>query len=177
MIKKFDQMPNKRVAVYHGLGGGPNPERISYLKSLGYRNIYYPFIDFEDEWDYDKGKSLFYSEVNALKNVDIIIGFSLGGYLAFELAGYLSKDLILVNPAIDRSKTKLAIKSFDIEPKRNFKKVEVFLGTADALIDKNIPINYLKELNIKADISMVEGMEHGTPINYFMDIVNKSKLL
>ena len=178
MIKKFYEMESgKSIAVYHGLNGEPNPERIAYLKSVGYNEIYYPFIDFESEWEKDMGKSLFERELGLLRGIDLIVGFSLGGYLAFELAGHLSTNLILVNPSLDRSKTKLEIKSFDIPVKREFSKVEVFLGSDDILIDKNVTLNFLKSQNIKSDITIVDGMEHRTPINYFREIINKSKLI
>ena len=178
MIKRFNEMEGgKSIAIYHGLNGAPNPDRINFLESIGYTEIYYPHINFEREWYKDRGKSIFQRELRLLRGIDLIMGFSLGGYIAFELAGYLSTNLVLVNPAIDRSKTKLDIKNFNIPVKRNFSKVEVFLGSNDTLIDKSITLNYLKSEKIKSDNTIIEGMDHGTPLNYFKEIVYKSKLI
>ena len=110
------------------------------------------------------------------KNIDVVVGFSLGGYTAFELAGYTSKNLILINPAIDRSKTLLDIKVYDVPFKRNFGNVEVFLGTEDTLINKNWTIDYLKKLNVDANIYLVKGMEHDTYLEEFDQILDNSKL-
>ncbi len=173
MINKF----GKSVAVYHGLGGGGGKLIPRSLKSKGFTNVHYPEIDYESEWWDDECKSLFFRELEDIKDVDLIVGFSLGGYTAFELAGYTGKNLILVNPAIDRSKTLLDIKWYDIPVKRNFGKVEVYLGSDDYLINKNWTIAYLKKLNVKADIYIVNGMEHNTSIQEFKGMLNNSKLL
>lgn len=83
-IKKFN---DKSIAIYHGLGGSPIDDRVEYLKNIGYNNILYPHIDYENEWSKDRCRSLFYDQIDKIKDVDVIIGNSLGGYLAFELAG------------------------------------------------------------------------------------------
>jgi hypothetical protein len=93
------------------------------------------------------------------------------------LAGYLSKDLVLINPGLDRNKTKLDIKFFDIEPMRKFGKIETFLGSEDKLIDKLITLQFFEENKINSEIKIIDGMEHRLPLNYFEEIYNKSKLL
>lgn len=173
-IKKFGE---KSIAVYHGLGGSPAQDRIDVLKSLGYTHILYDHIDFQKEWELDRCKSLMIRQVNRAKDVDLLMGFSLGGYIAFELAGYISKNLILINPAIDRTKTKLDIKKLDFVEGKNFKNIEIFLGDSDKLIDKNITIDFINRENIPAKIEIIKGMEHRVPINYFQEILNKSKLI
>ena len=173
-IKKIN---DKVIAVYHGLGGGPSPDRIRYLNRIGYDKIIYPYINFEREWAYDRGRSMFYRELLRAESADVLMGFSLGGYLAFELAGVLGKDLVLVNPSIDRSKTRLRIKSFNVQTESNFKNIELFLGEFDDLIDMQIPINYLNKRNIDYDSYIIRGMDHNTPLNYFREIIGKSKLI
>lgn len=176
MIKKFENFNEKTICVYHGLNGSPSVERILTLRDLNYK-VHYPHIDFNKEWNKDKLKSLFIEQLNIIKDFDIIMGFSLGGYLAFELAGYLSKPLILINPSLDRSKTKLDIKYIDIDSKNDFSDIEIFLGENDKLIDSDITLNFIKDKNIKANITIIKGMEHRTPINYFSEIVKNSKIL
>jgi hypothetical protein len=173
--KKFEKF-GKSVAVYHGLGGGGGKLIPRLLRKYGFTKIHYPEIDYETQWYRDKCKSLFNRELRAVQNVDLIIGFSLGGYTAFELAGHTSKNLMLVNPAIDRSKTLLDIKWYDIPVKRDFGKIEVYLGTEDTLIDKQWTIDYLKKLNIKSNIFLVNGMEHNTYIEEFEQMLDNSKL-
>ena len=179
MVQKFDKFEKKgkSVAVYHGLGGGGGKAIPKLLRRYGFTKIHYPEIDYYEEWDKDKCKSLFERELKIAKNMDLIIGFSLGGYTAFELAGHTGKNLMLVNPAIDRTKTLLDIVWYDIDVKRNFGNVEVYLGTEDDLIDKRWTIDYLKKLNIKSDIYLVNGMEHNTYLDEFEGMLGNTKLI
>lgn len=173
-MKNFKQF-GKSVAIYHGYGGGGGNALPRLFRTFGFSTIHYPEIVYDREWYKDKCKSMFNRELKSIENIDLIVGFSLGGYTAFELAGYLKKDLILVNPAIDRSKTLLDIKSFDVPIKRDFKGVEVYLGSEDDLIDGNWTIDYLNKLNVDSDIYVVNGMGHNTYLEEVKEILKNSK--
>lgn len=176
MIKRFERFGHTPVSVYHGAGGRPAKDRIDLLSSMGYE-VLYPFIDFEKEWDLDRCKSLFQRELNSIKDVDILVGFSLGGYLAYLLAKHTGKDLILVNPSLDRSKSLLKVREFDVEDMNNLGKVEVFFGENDTLIPKESQIDFLNKNNINFTQYIVKDMEHRTPINKFEEIINRSSIL
>jgi predicted esterase YcpF (UPF0227 family) len=168
---------NKTVLVYHGLGGSPASDRIDLLESLGYKVIY-PHIEFEKEWDLDKCKSLFQRELNNAEKSDIIIGFSLGGYLAYLLANASGKNLVLINPALNREKSALNIKNFDIDQyPNNLGEVEIFFGANDIVVPMNDQVNFLKSNNINSSNHIISNMEHRTPINKFQEIINISKFL
>lgn len=177
MIKKFENFEHKIIAVYHGLGGRPAKDRIDLLKSFGYDNIVYPYINFEKEWDLDRCKSMFQRELENVKDVDVIVGFSLGGYLAYLLARHTGKDLVLVNPSLDRDKSTLRVKDFDVEDVNNLGKIEVFFGENDTVIPKESQINYLNENDIKFSQYIIKNMEHRTPIDKFEEIINTSTIL
>jgi hypothetical protein len=49
MIKKFETFNGKSIAVYHGYGGEPAPDRIKFLESVGFSKIHYPYIDFDED--------------------------------------------------------------------------------------------------------------------------------
>lgn len=169
----------KNVAFYHGYGGDPSHLLNNYIRSLGSNRIHSPRIDYDEEWDWDRCRYLFYDECNKIedKKIDIIIGHSLGGYLAFELAGFLSKDLVLINPAIDRSKTLLHITYFDIEVGRNFKNIDIFLGKKDNVVKNKFTIDYIRKNKIKANIYMFEDMDHGFFLSDFEEMVSISNIL
>jgi hypothetical protein len=186
MIKTFESHSNgKSVILYHGYWSSiddpdyiaePDTDRIEVLEDMGIKAVS-DIIDYDQEWYTDRCRTLFLREAEKAKKFDVIMGFSLGGYMAYKLAGYVSKDLILVNPAIDRSITLLDIKEFDCPNGKNFKRVEVFLGERDMLIDKRITINYLKKEGVKCDAYLVPRMEHRTPLHFFRGIVRASKIL
>ena len=176
MISKFEGFNGKKVIFFHGLGGKPNETIKKVLEHFGY-NVKFPHIDYYDEWDYDECKSLFEESIYLAKDCDLVIGLSLGGYLAYLVANHLGNDCILINPGIDRSKTKLEIKEFDCPKSMNNCNLEVFLGDKDDLIPNEYTINYLKDNNIKSKIHIVKGMEHGFDLNEFIDILKSSNLI
>jgi hypothetical protein len=175
-INKFNNRP--KIVIYHGLGGEPNQDRIQLLNEKYHiYNILYDHINYEAEWNKDKCKKLCENQINKTKDVDLYIGLSLGGYLAYILSNINNKNVILINPALDRDKSKLDIKWFDIDfNKNNNINIELFLGINDNLINKDITIDYLNKNDIKYKLKFVPNMEHRTSINDFDYILKNSSI-
>ena len=176
-LHKFNNKP--KIAIYHGLGGEPNSDRIKLLNDkYQIYNILYDHIDYESKWLKDQCKSLCENQINKTKNVDLYIGFSLGGYLSYILSNINNKNVILINPALDRDNSKLNIKWFDVNFSKNDNiNIELFLGINDKLINKDITLNYLDENKVKYNLNFVPNMEHRTNINDFDYILEHLNLL
>lgn len=174
-LKKFNESKNKTVMVLHGLGGNPAQDRIDYLEKLGY-NVIYPHIDFEKEWNKDKCNSLVNNIVNMYNDVDLFIGMSLGGYLAFILANIYDKHCILINPSLNREKSKLKIKDFDYNYQITNPHTDVFHGELDKVVNIYDTIDYLHSINYKYELIEVKSMEHRVPISNFINILRRSDI-
>jgi hypothetical protein len=166
----------KKAIFFHGYGGEPIPVITEIFKYLGYEMIQ-PDIDFDDEWDLDKCQSLFYESIDDAGDCDLVVGLSLGGYLAYLVANSLGKNCIIINPGIDRSKTLLHIKDFDCPKIENSCNLEVFLGDRDIQIPNKNTINYLLSRNIEARVEIIKGMQHVFDLNEFIQIIKMSKLI
>jgi len=168
----------RTIAVYHGLGGSPTQEKINALRKAGFKNIIFNHIDYDYEWKLDRCRSLFTREVGNARRADVILGTSLGGYLAFLLAKLTGKDLIMINPSLDRNRTQLNIRHFDVNIIGNhFGKVEIFFGEKDELIPRNVQKGFLYDNRIKYTSWIVKGMEHRTSPREFEQIVQYSKII
>jgi len=176
MIKKFENFNKKKVLFLHGLGGEPSKERQIILENYGY-DFTYPHIDYDYEWQKDHCKQLFNDTVELAKDCDLIIGISLGGYLASLVANYLQIDCILINPALDRTKTRLNIRDFDCPVIFNKCNMEVYLGDKDTLVNKEYTLDFIEAHNIKCDIHTLAEMEHRCNLNNFLEILTKSNLI
>lgn len=167
---------NKSCVIYHGLGSKPSLARTKMLNSFGYYVIS-QYFDYHREWNKDKGKSLFEKELKKINKIDLIIGISFGGYLAYQLSKATGIDLLLINPAIDRSKSKSIIKDFDIDIYNKKSNIEIFSGK----FDKVVPIENAKEYLInkkeKFKLNIIDEMEHKIPEKKFLEILEKSKLI
>ena len=173
-IKLFENYSTKKVLILHGLGGGPTPEKAEVLKKRGYEVIF-PLIDYVVEYEKDKMKSKF-NELLEL-DVDLILGQSLGGYTGFLLGNMLNVDTILINPAIDRSRTKLEIKEFDIDYDFSNNNLEIYFGKLDTLVPMNFAIDYLEKNNIQYDKNIVDDMEHRSSAEKIDEILDISKFI
>ena len=169
-------MYNKTCVIYHGLGSKPAISRIQLMNKVGYEVIS-DLFDYDLEWDIDQGKSLFETQLKVVENVDLIIGISFGGYLGYNLSKATGKDLILINPALDRSKSQSVIKDFDI-PKFNQKSnMEVFFGEFDTSVPKEYAQEFLKAKGEDYVSFIIKDMLHRVPDNYFKEIIEKSKII
>jgi len=167
---------NKSCVVYHGLGSKPALSRTQLLNKAGYVVISEHF-DYDAEWDIDQGKSLFERELKKIRGVDLIIGISFGGYLAYQLSKATGIDVLLVNPALDRSKSKSMIKDFDIPKYDKKSRIEIFFGEKDTSVPKEIAQDFLKEKNEDYISHIVTGMAHRIPDNFFKFIMENSNLI
>lgn len=179
----------KKLIFLHGYGGEPIPEITEIFKVIGWETIQH-YIDYDEEWDKDRCKSITEKVAEDGRDCDLIIGLSLGGYTAHLVANHLGKDCILINPGIDREKSQVFLgnqfptggelevkKDFDFPMEFNKCRLEVFLGGRDFQIPNSRTTDYLEKMGIKADVYLFEKMYHVFNIEEFIDIIRTSKFI
>jgi hypothetical protein len=167
---------NKSCVIYHGLGSKPAESRTKMLNELGYV-VMSEHHNYHDEWNKDKGKSLFLRELKKINKVDLIIGISFGGYLAYQLSKTTGIDLLLINAAIDRDKSKSVIRHFDINYDDKPSNIELFFGENDTSVPKEFALEYLSSKKEDFIYHIIHEMAHRIPDRYFKEILEKSKLI
>jgi hypothetical protein len=167
---------SKTCVIYHGLGSKPSLSKTQLLNKINY-NVISEFFDYDAEWDLDEGKSLFEKQLEVVKDVDLIIGVSFGGYLGYKLSKATGKDLILINPALDREKGKSMIKEFNIPDYRLLSNIEIFFGELDNSTPREHTIEYLNNKGENYRFHIVKNMNHRVPDNYFKYIIFSSFLV
>lgn len=84
-------------AIYiHGWQSSPNSEKVEILEEAGLK-VVAPKIDYEAE------QGMVYPRIKKLvieEQVDVLIGSSMGGFVAYWLARELNKPALLFNPAL-----------------------------------------------------------------------------
>lgn len=179
----------KKLIFLHGYGGEPIPEITEIFKVIGWQTIQH-YIDYDEEWDKDRCKSITEKVAEDGRDCDLIIGLSLGGYTAHLVANHLGKDCILINPGIDREKSQVFLgnqfptggelevkKDFDFPMEFNKCRLEVFLGGRDFQIPNSRTTDYLEKMGIKADVHLFKDMYHVFNIEEFIDIIKTTKFI
>ena len=167
-------MNGKKIIFFHGYGGTPIQEVTEILNYLGAEEVIQTYIDYDYEWDLDKCKSLFEKSLIQSKDCDLIIGLSMGGYTAHLVANNLNKDCILINPGLDRERSRVHVKDFDCDKTINNCNLEVYLGDMDYQIPNNYTTEYLDRHSINARIEIIKNMGHVFNIHEFVDILKMS---
>ena len=167
---------HKVCVLYHGLGSKPAPSRINMLNDEGYVVLCEQF-DYHKEWEEDRGESLFKRELKKIRKVDLIVGISFGGYLAYKLSKATGIDTLLINPALNRDRSKSVIKHYNTGDFNEKSKVEIFFGESDTSVTKEYTHEYLESVEQEYISHIVKGMAHRIPDSYFKYIIENSKLI
>ena len=148
----------KRIVYLHGLESEPGGTKVSFLATKG--TVYAPAMDY---------KTLDLDEfIHTLGMPDLIIGSSMGGYVADIIGSRLGSDVLLFNPALH---------SREIDPEYEYYNNgyirTIVLGTEDNVINPELTKKLWSIHGNEAEYDEIEGMGHRTPLDVFVNMYNK----
>jgi len=151
----------KKILYLHGLESQQGGKKEAFLSLNNF--VWAP------EVDYYKKDALW----NLIQKVekfkpDLIIGSSMGGYFAENIAKMTNIEVLLLNPAHSWDVQEgyyIRVRSRKIGYKRT-----IVLGLQDDIVD---PLITKKMFNGRANIIELEGIGHRIPFLNFVDIYNK----
>jgi uncharacterized protein len=158
----------KRILYLHGLESGQGGKKVDFLADRGY--VYAP------EMDYTR-KDLFEFLIKTMSEFEpnLIIGSSMGGYVAYVLSGLYKVPILVFNPALHSRTIEPNIPKF---VKKHFpSEMVVVLGDEDAVITPNTTLDYITDrgmhdvVNVK--VERVKTMGHRTTLSVFCNMYNK----
>ena len=150
----------KKIVYLHGLESEVGGPKVSFLAEKG--TVYAPKMDY---------KTLDLNEfILSLGMPDLIIGSSMGGYVADIIGSQLGVDVLLFNPALH---SRSIDANYGVNYGTETYKRTIILGTKDDIIDPEEtkmlwPVGYNK-----AKFEEIEGMGHRTPLDVFINMYNK----
>jgi len=157
----------KKVLYLHGLESKQGGPKVDFLTNEFI--VHAPKMNYEDP---DLNIKLMFI-MQDLKP-DFIIGSSMGGYVGEILAEKYGVPALLFNPALHSRSIKPAIQKPIVGEEADLQERKiVILGKNDKVIDPEIT-KMMLENNRKYTI-IDQEMGHQTPLNIFIDIINKYK--
>ena len=106
--------------------------------------------------------------IHTLGMPDLIIGSSMGGYVADIIGSRLGSDVLLFNPALH---------SREIDPEYEYYNNgyirTIVLGTEDNVINPELTKKLWPIHGNEAEYDEIEGMGHRTPLDVFINMYNK----
>lgn len=148
----------KKIVYLHGLESEAGGPKVSFLAEKGM--VYAPEMNYE---------SLNLHEfILTLGMPDLIIGSSMGGYIADIIGSRLGVDVLLFNPALHSRTIPVNHEYYS-----NYYKRTIVLGTEDDIIDPETTKKLWSVHSNHAKYDEVEGMGHRTPLDVFINMYNK----
>jgi predicted esterase YcpF (UPF0227 family) len=152
----------KKIVYLHGLESESGGPKVSFLAEKGM--VYAPNMDYV---------TLDLNEfILTLGMPDLIIGSSMGGYVADIIGSQLGVDVLLFNPALSNH-NRTVIKEFNVDYGSQKYKRTIVLGTEDNVIDPEVTKKLWSVYGNHAKYDEVEGMGHRTPLDVFINMYNK----
>ncbi len=150
----------KKIVYLHGLESEPGGTKVSFLAEKGM--VYAPAMNYE---------SLNLHEfIFTLGMPDLIIGSSMGGYVADIIGSQLGVDVLLFNPALHN---RTLIREFNEDYGSQPYKRTIVLGTEDNVINPELTKKLWSVKGNEAIHDEIEGMGHRTPLDVFINMYNK----
>ena len=152
----------KKIIYLHGLESDPGGPKVSFLAEKG--TVYAPAMNYE---------SLDLHEfILTLGMPDLIIGSSVGGYVADIIGSILGVDVLLFNPALHSRSIDFDFDNDTPYGGENYKRT-IILGTEDNVINPKITKKLRPHFDNSAKFEEIEGMGHRTPLDVFVNMYNK----
>ena len=147
-----------KVAFFHGLDSPAVSEKSFALRDK-FDEVYDPVMDYTDP-------NMFETVLNYLKDnpVDLLIGSSMGGYIAYCLSTHLGTRTLLFNPAVHSRPIEPVVTLGDKESNHL-----VVLGKKDDVIKPNETFEFFRDVN-NVTIS-TEEIGHTIPIEVFKSYI------
>jgi predicted esterase YcpF (UPF0227 family) len=156
----------KKILYLHGLESKQGGEKVGFL--AGQACVYAPAMDYREEDLHGKVHNI----IMKFKP-DLLIGSSMGGYVAHEFAKAFNLPAILLNPAIHSRSFEPDLDTYILSYDTSFQEHQiVVLGTEDKVIDPERTKEMFQGDN-RFIIEEVEGMGHRTKYDIFINIYNK----
>lgn len=164
----------KKAIYYPGLGGGVEPGMTQILKYFGYK-LRQKKLDYYGIWYNDKGKTFMENAIKDAQDADLIIGISFGGYVAYHVAMATGKKCILINPALDRNKTRTGIYDFDMDYEPKKFPLNVYISPDDEVVPPQYTTDFIKNNDVDCKVYFIKDMDHGSSYEHIVQILRHAK--
>ncbi len=153
------------ILYIHGLNGSLSEEKRAILQTYG--TVKSPSINYElDDDSIENLKKQFQD-----KDVDVIIGSSMGGFVGYYLSIALKKPSLLFNPALVSRSVFQRVPDYS-NPDRSYKRL--VLGAKDEVVDPCGILQYVAKTikdNTDYHISLRQDLAHRIPLEIFKEEV------
>ena len=152
-----------KIAFFHGLESPAVSDKTEYLQE-NFNNPYCTALDYKND------KTVYDRTLEYVKNndIDLLVGSSMGGWLAYCISTETGIPTVLFNPAFHSRSFEICKPTGKIGSNHT-----VILGEFDTLIKPEVTKYIIETYGIGEFFIHDEPIEHRTPIEIFEKYLNK----
>ena len=161
-------MNKPKILYLHGLESPQGGEKVDFLSKKAF--VHAP------EMDYTRN-DIFPFIIDTIEEFkpDLIIGSSMGGYVAYVLGALYKIPVLAYNPAVHSRKFDLGFPEFIKYHTPD--KITIVLGEKDNVIDGKRTLDWLKDhigsKYMDVQVERIKNMGHRVPLDVFVNMYNK----
>jgi len=155
-----------QILYFHGLDSVLNPVKKEILEK--YYTVISPVLDYRNN---NQVVKIFYDKFKNEK-IDVVMGTSMGGYVAYYLSFMLNLPCMVFNPALPYKNVLQFLP--ELKTERN-KFLYVVLGKQDNIIKAKDSLEFLQNTTSKHEnirVTILNQLEHQIPIDVFESEIN-----
>ncbi len=159
---------NLKVLYLHGLGGGYSKFTDNVI--MGYigkdSELVYPVLDYEALYSSNINPINIYSKMGGY--IDVVVGNSMGGFVAYQVAKRLNKPCLLFNPALMETTNSYRMFGRDLEEVEDKGNLNfIVVGSDDDVVPSQKSLEWIINNNVKNTNIVIEKMGHSVPSKIF----------
>ena len=161
------------VLYFHGLVGGYSDfiEEVIVGSIDNESKLIYPTLDYDKLYSLNINPIEIYSKLDF---VDVVIGNSMGGFIAYQVAKRLNIPCLLFNPALmetTKSYSMFGLGLSEVEDKGNLN--YIVIGDEDDVVPTKNSLEWVDRNKIKNLKVVIEKMGHSVPSKKFKNNYKK----
>lgn len=154
-----------KIAFFHGLESTTVSDKTEYLQN-NFVDVYTPAMDYTKPGLFEE----ILAEVKK-RNIDLLVGSSMGGWFAYCISTMTGIPTLLFNPAFHSRSMEPKVKRGSMKAKHT-----AVLGKADDVIDPYQSLSWIKTNGVGNFQTNFENNNHRTSIGLFRKWVGKSTI-
>lgn len=147
------------ILYLHGLMSSNQSSKVDWLRELGH-NVYNPKLNYKEG-----GKTIFndLEQISNKQHINLVVGSSMGGHLAFHLSNKYNIPTLLFNPSLAPNE----IDKPDVrEVENDIVLHTVVIGKNDNVVIPQKTLSFLKDKKVNF-VHYFEDNGHRTPLDIF----------
>lgn len=148
------------ITYFHGLESTNTGSKIMWVKD-NYPNVFNPLLDY---FAAQQQADFLDNVLHDVRDTELFVGSSMGGYMALHCANILQKDCFLLNPSFIYNPTK---HPFSRALLPHYQSITILIGLEDQVVNPLETFRFIQKHRLNCTIHTLPNIGHQIPVELF----------